>query len=132
MKKVWVLERYVDKADMEKTLKELEEMIEFCKSENANDEVIESCKKSYENYKVKMNNNPEGYWGGVAGKSVYKQFCYQAKDSLRYYLGEKHEDVSRFRVVEGLIEDSATMWINYKMTKVNDGVMRYLLATYKK
>lgn len=59
-------------------------------------------------------------WQGFEGKTIYKQFCSVAIDTMR----RCPNDI--FRVVEGEIEDEANYWIGYTNIKVNDGVLKYL------
>ena len=66
---------------------------------------------------------PDGRWYGFEGKVIYRQFCDVAKAAIR------RNPEGKFRVVEAEIEDDAKTWNGYKMTKVNDGVLRYLMAT---
>lgn len=126
-KKVWILERYIDSAEMAKTLDEFKEYAE--KAEKEGNIATASFKDAVVRYQEKMRQHPEGYWSGHVGRSNYKQFCWDAKESLRFWLREEGKKANEFRVVEGYIEDNAKLWVGYKAIKVNDGVKRYLLAT---
>ena len=72
----------------------------------------------------KIKENPNGYWSGTEGKTIYKQFCERAKDAIR-----RHDKDTKFRVIEGEIKDDAQYWTGYKFVKENEGVLRYLMAT---
>lgn len=120
MKKVWILEKFESLEDMENMLAKTKAMADFCSNDA---EAGKVCAQMIDAMEKKIQNNPDGYWGGFEGKVDYKQFVECAKAAIQRNLGVK------FRVVEGLIEDSATMWPGYKTVKVNDGVLRYLMAT---
>ena len=123
MKKVWVLEKFASNEVMVKTLGELEQMLDESK-DKLDEKGIESMNKTIASYKKMIDENPEGIWIGWEGKSNYRQFCEVAKDSLR-----RADKSWKFRVVEGEIEDNAKYWRGYKFVKVNEGVLRYLMAT---
>ena len=123
MKKVWILEKFVSNEAMVKTLGELEKTLEESKG-NLDEKGIEVMNKSIASYKKMIDENPEGMWIGWEGKSNYRQFCEVAKDALR-----RADKSWKFRVVEGEIEDNAKYWCNYKFVKVNESVLRYLMAT---
>ena len=123
MKKVWILEKFVSNEAMVKTLGELEKTLEESKG-NLDEKGIEVMNKSIASYKKMIDENPEGMWIGWEGKSIYRQFCEVAKDALR-----RADKSWKFRVVEGEIEDNAKYWCNYKFVKVNEGVLKYLMAT---
>ena len=121
MKKVWILEKFTTHEEMVKVHAEYEEWFEDAK---ANDpDKAAHFEKLVENHKKMIEENPNGRWYGFEGKVIYRQFCDVAKAAIR----RNPED--KFRVVEGEIEDDAKYWAGYKMTKVNDGVYRYLMAT---
>ena len=126
-KKVWILERWIDRAGMEQTLAELKEYAESAEKEG--DVALAAFKDAVVRYHEKMRQHHDGYWLGYVGRSNYKQFCWDAKESLRYWIKDQHESADRFRVVEGYIADDAKQWVNYNVAKINDGVMKYLLAT---
>lgn len=121
MKKVWILERFITREEMEESLQDIINM-----REASEDVKLQSTYEEWvKSYVKKMEDHPEGYWLGSVGKSVYKDFCWEAKESLRYWKGRNKD----FRVVEGEIKDSDKYWTNYIPVKINTGVMKYLLAT---
>ena len=124
MKKVWILEKFASHDDMVNTYEELKTIAEMFKNDiTKKPEEIAEFKVGLANYEKRMNENPNGYWYGFEGKIIYRQFCDVAKAAIR------RNPEGKFRVVEGEIEDGAKYWAGYKMTKVNDGVLRYLMAT---
>lgn len=126
-KKIWILERYINSAEMAKALDEFKECAE--EAEKEGNAAVEVFKNAVARYQEKMQQNPDGYWLGDVGRSNYKQFCWDAKESLRFWLKKEGKKANEFRVVEGYIEDGSKTWVGYKVAKVNDGVKRYLLAT---
>ena len=124
MKKVWILERFVPTSE---TVKHLEE-IKMIYNETA-EENKETAKMIIDNLESTLINYPNGYWLGYVGKSNYKDFCWEAKDFMR----RQENDLlkSGVRVVKAEIEDDAKYWVGYVNPVVNDGVTRYLYATYK-
>lgn len=125
MKKVWVLEKYQTKEDMNKTFEQFREMYESLK-EDGTEEQIETAKKLVEKQRDTMKNNPNGYWYGIEGKSIYRQFCEVAKDAIR-----RADKGTQFRVVEGEITDDAKYWTGYKFVRENEGVLKYLMVRVK-
>ena len=123
MKKVWILEKYITAEEMRNVLGDLSELYESVK-ESSDVKQIAMVEEMIQKYNDKMEQNPNGYWSGCEGKSVYTQFCEKAKDTIR----RADKDV-KFRVVEGEIEDDAKYWVKYKFVKENEGVFRYLMAT---
>ena len=124
MKKVWILEKFANNEEQAKYYELLKETLEFVKAnKTANDIDIASLEMTIANYEDFMKDNPNGHWYGFEGKVIYRQFCDVAKAAIR------RNPEGKFRVVEGEIEDNAKYWGGYKMTKVNDGVIRYLMAT---
>ena len=123
MTKIWVLEGFISKEIMEKSLNELYEM----KANQTDEKLIKACDEAISAYKKRMDKNPDGYWLGYDGKIVYKHFCEEAKGTLRNMKDKK----MKWRVVEGeLIGETAKYWLNnYKPVKINEGVMKYLWAT---
>lgn len=120
MKKVWVLERFIDPQECKKSLDDLYKMREA----NADDaERVKTCDEVISCYEKRMTANPDGYWLGYEGKIVYRDFCYCAKRTMRNLAG------STFRVVEAEIASDAKTWLGYKVVKENAGVLRYLYAT---
>lgn len=123
MKKVWILEKFETAEEMTKYYAEFKMMVEAVKNGEMTDEQIAQLEQSVATYKKVVDENPNGRWYGFEGKSIYRQFCDVAKAAIR------RNPEGKFRVVEGEIEDNAKYWVGYKMTKVNDGVYRYLMAT---
>lgn len=119
MKKVWILEKFASREEMEKSLSAINEILE-----SANDEEqIKVCKQMIENYKKLIDENPEGRWYGFEGKIIYNQFIVTARNAIR------RNPNGKFRVVEAEISDDTTMWPGYKFVRVNEGVLKYLMAT---
>lgn len=124
MKKVWILEKFVTAEEQVKHYAEFVEMVENAKSNSEmTEEQIAQLERGVTAYKKVVDENPDGRWYGFEGKVIYRQFCDVAKAAIR------RNPEGKFRVVEGEIEDDAKYWTGYKMTKVNDGVYRYLMAT---
>ena len=123
MKKVWILEKFASHEEMVKQCEENKAMVEMAKNNGASTEEIASLEKFVANYEKMVNENPEGRWYGFEGKSIYRQFCDVAKAALR------RNPEGKFRVVEGEIPEDSKYWIGYKLVKVNEGVLRYLMAT---
>lgn len=119
MKKVWILEKFATREEMVKTYNDMNAMIEVVKTP----EEVAAFEFAVTNYEKVMNENPDGRWYGFEGKVIYNQFCEVAKAAIR------RNPEGKFRVVEGEIEDDAKYWNGYIVTKVNDGVLRYLMAT---
>lgn len=124
MKKVWILEKFVNAEEQAKHYADFVAMIEMAKaSGDYTAEQIAQLEQGNAAYKKVVDENPEGRWCGFEGKVIYRQFCDVAKAAIR------RNPECKFRVVEGEIEDDAKYWNNYKFVKVNDGVYRYLMAT---
>ena len=123
MKKVWILEKFETNEDMVKTLSSLEQALE----ENRDKLDEEQMNRVICHHKKMIDENPEGMWIGWEGKTIYRQFCDVARDSLRR--ANKLHKSCKFRVIEAEIEDNAQYWSNYKFIKENEGVLRYLMAT---
>lgn len=119
MKKVWILEKFATAEEQAKSYENLKAMAEMAKTP----EEVTAFETAITNYEKVMNENPDGRWYGFEGKVIYRQFCDVAKAAIR------RNPEGKFRVVEAEIEDDAKYWNGYKMTKVNDGVFRYLMAT---
>lgn len=118
MKKVWILEKFASREEMENSLAAIKGLLE-----NANSKEQEvACKQVLEAYEKSFNENPEGRWFGFEGKINYNQFISVALDAIR-----RNPD-GKFRVIEAEIHDNATTWNGYKFVKENDGVLRYLMA----
>ncbi len=126
MAKVWVLERFVNDIEMANTLVDIKEMNEKLKEKISDENEIAKLDKMVTRWEKKMKENPNGYWSGWEGKSNYKSFCNVAKDAIR------RKPYDKFRVVEAEVKDDSRTWLGYKVVKVNDGVLRYLMATYNK
>ena len=123
MKKVWILEKFASHEEMVNHCEENKAMVEMAKNNGMSAEEIASIEEFAANYEKVMNKNPDGRWYGFEGKIKYNDFCYTAKAALR-----RNPD-GKFRVVEAEIDDDAKYWIGYKLVKVNEGVLRYLMAT---
>lgn len=121
MKKVWILEGFISREELDKQYEELLDLKADAKT------AIEKAamKEMTKIYKRSIEKHPEGYWLAYQGKTTYKQFCYDAKQTLRNMRKQKMS----WRVVEGSISDEATTWTGYKFVKENSGVMKYLWAT---
>lgn len=120
MKKVWILEKFESREDMENLLAKTKDMLNFFAGDTEGANV---CKQMISTLESKMASNPDGYWAGFEGKIVYRQFVNRAKEAIARNPGAK------FRVVEGLIDDDAKSWCGYETVEVNDRVLRYLMAT---
>lgn len=124
MKKVWVLERLVPVEETKKSIKDCKAMLETedADAKEMAEQVIAKLEQSIKDY-------PDGYWLGYVGKSNYRDFCMEAKDFM-----QRHKDdllKTGVRAVKADIQDGAKYWVGYKNGIVNDGVTKYLYATYK-
>lgn len=126
MKKVWILEKYVTVEEMYKSLEQSNELYASVK-ESGTKEQIAMVEEMIQKQNDKMEQNPNGYWSGWEGKSIYRQFCDVAKAAIR-----RADKGTQFRVVEGEVQDDAKFWTGYKFVKENEGVFRYLMATCNK
>lgn len=126
MKKVWILEKYVTVEEMYKSLEQSNELYASVK-ESGTEEQIAMVEEMIQKQNDKMEQNPNGYWSGWEGKSIYRQFCDVAKAAIR-----RADKGTQFRVVEGEVQDDAKFWTGYKFVKENEGVLRYLMATCNK
>ncbi len=122
MKRVWVLEQYRTVEEMNRTLEQFVEMYQSFVEEGTEEQILKAG-ELIEMQRDKIAENPNGYWSGAEGKSIYRQFCEVAKDAIK-----RADKGTKFRVVEGEIEDNAQYWIGYKFVKENEGVLRYLMA----
>ena len=126
--KVWVLEKFETREAMEEMLVRFKDICAYAKAQpDTTEETIRECESVVANHAKAIEENPNGKWYGFEGKFMYRDFCYTAKQALRRVLAEKPD--TKFRVVEGEIPDGSKYWLGYKVVKVNDGVMRYLMAT---
>ena len=123
MKKVWILEKFATVEEMNKSCEFYREAIELMRAEGKDEKEIAHFEEFVLSYEKLIAENPDGRWYGFEGKVIYRQFCDVAKAAIR------RNPEGKFRVVEAEIEDDAKTWNGYKMTKVNDGVLRYLMAT---
>lgn len=120
MKKVWVLERWLDRNFVEKRYNEYVEL--FSKDTTVKDEDKIKVLDSFASRLATP--NFEGYWCGYEGKSNYKDFCSVAADFIRRHKNEKY----KLRVVSAYIDDDARSWVGYKNPTENEGVLRYLFV----
>lgn len=123
MKKVWILEKFEGHEEMVKSLNIIEEAFKT-NGDKLDADGVKSVEESIAAYKKRIEENPNGWWIGWEGKTIYRQFCDCARDALR-----RADKSWKFRVVEGEIEDNAWSWLGYKFVKENEGVLRYLMAT---
>lgn len=122
MKKVWVLEKFATVEELKAGVENAKAGIERAKTQN-NEAMVEAAEQFLKVAERLLFENPNGHWYGFEGKTNYKVFCQVAKDAIR-----RHPD-GKFRVVEGAIPEDAKYWCGYELTKVNEGVYRYLMAT---
>lgn len=122
MKKVWILEAFYSREEMDKSYKDILELLDEA-IKNNNLEGIKAGEEMRDAYKKTLEANPNGRWTGFEGKTNYKEFCYCAKAALR-----RNPD-KEFRVVKAEIPDDAKYWVGYINPEVNEGVYKYLLAT---
>lgn len=115
MKKVWVLEKLETVEEMRETINRLADMAE------AGDEMADEL---FTRLMKDLLDNPNGKWHGYCGKLNYKDFCWDAKDTIR-----RAEKGTKFRVVKAEIENDAKYWTNYVNAVENEGVLKYLYAT---
>lgn len=124
MKKVWILEKLYLPEETKKTISELEEILKTAPNNPAaTEEGIQLIIEGINNLKKLLEDHPEGYWRGFEGKTLYSQFCQVAKAAIR------RNPEAIFRVVSAEIQDDAQFWPGYKNPQVNEGVLRYLMAT---
>ncbi len=121
MKKVWILERFETNEEMVKHHADYEEWLEDAKVNKLDN--VSHFEILVEKHKEVIKANPNGRWVGFDGKSIYRQFCDVARETIRRNPSDK------FRVIEAEIEDDAKYWVGYKFVKENEGVLRYLMAT---
>lgn len=122
MKKVWILEQFTSAEEMYKTYEAVKAV-----RDNSNDaNQIAACNDVLAGQEQLMAQYPDGRWFGWEGKADYKVFCNRAAQALRDF------PKATFRVVEAIIDDDATSWMGYQVTKVNNDVLRYLHAVSKR
>ena len=121
--KVWILEKFASREEMIKRCGEHKVMVEMAKNSKMSAEEIASLEEFAAHYEKVLKNNPDGRWYGFEGKIKYNDFCYTAKAAIC------RNPNGKFRVVEGEIPEGSKSWIGYKFVKVNEGVLRYLMAT---
>ena len=84
MKKVWVLEKW---ATREERIQTLEDVLALCDKveETVGKEDTDKAREIYRNMLEKVSNPSfEGEWIGWIGKSVYKHFCQDAIESMKF------------------------------------------------
>lgn len=124
MKKVWILEKFASAEEMTKSYEDLKAMAEMTKANGTmKPEEIATIEAGVAKYEETLRANPNGRWYGFEGKTIYRQFCDTARAAIR------RNPEGKFRVVEAEIADDAKYWVGYNAVKVNDGVLRYLMAT---
>lgn len=123
MKKVWILEQFQPHERLVENYNNLIGIMEQWEKAEVKEENKAKMMGYIEQVKKTADENPNGMWYAVDGKVIYDQFCRVARATIRDYPDDE------YRVVEGLVDDGAKYWINYKAVRVNDGVLRYLLAT---
>ena len=124
MKKVWILEKLYLPEETKQSITEMEEMLENLRNNpEAPAEGISCMENTISTLKQRLADFPEGYWLGFEGKVIYRQFCQVAKAAINRNPG------CTFRVVSAEIADDAKFWLGYQNPTVNEGVLKYLMAT---
>lgn len=124
MKKVWILEKLYLPEETRKSIIEMEDMLENIRNNpEAPAEGISCMENTISTLKQRLADFPEGYWLGFEGKVIYRQFCQVAKAAIN-----RNPDCT-FQVVSAEIADDAKSWLGYQNPIVNEGVLRYLMAT---
>ena len=122
MKKVWVLEKWATREERIQTLKDVLELCDKVE-ETVGKEDTDKAREIYRNMLEKVSDPSfEGEWIGWVGKSVYKHFCQDAIESMKFNKNKNY----KYRVVSAQIEDDATEWVKYVNPVENEGVLRYL------
>lgn len=121
-KKIWILERFYSREEDKKTLLQFEEMRDKFIGSN-DEEMIEVFNRTIDNFNDILLKYPDGHWVGFEGKIKYKEFCSCAKAAIRRNPGVT------FRVVKAEVPADSKYWNNYTNIEVNEGVLRYLMAT---
>ena len=124
MKKVWILEKLYLPEETKKSIIEMEKMLEDIRNNpETTTEGISLMEDTISNLKQRLADFPEGYWLGFEGKVIYRQFCQVAKAAIN-----RNPDCT-FRVVSAEIADNPKFWLGYQNPTVNEGVLKYLMAT---
>lgn len=124
MKKVWILEKLYLPEETKKSITEMEKMLEDIRNNpEATTEGISLMEDTISKLKQRLADFPEGYWLGFEGKVIYRQFCQVAKAAIN-----RNPDCT-FRVVSAEIADDSKFWLGYQNPTVNEGVLKYLMAT---
>ena len=121
---VWILERFIPTNETQKHIEEL-----WTDYNNADDETKPVIKMVIGKLENKVEMFPKGYWLGYIGKHNYKDFCQESKDFMRRHKNDLLQ--TGIRVVKANIKNDSKYWTGYKNPVVNDGVTRYLYATYR-
>ena len=124
MKKVWILEKLYLPEETKKSITEMEKMLEGIRNNpEATTEGISLMEDTISKLKQRLADFPEGYWLGFEGKVIYRQFCQVAKAAIN------RNPNCIFRVVSAEIADDSKFWLGYQNPTVNEGVLKYLMAT---
>ena len=124
MKKVWILEKLYRPEETKQSITEMEEMLENIRNNpEAPADGISCMENTISTLKQRLADFPGGYWLGFEGKVIYRQFCQVAKAAINRNPG------CTFLVVSAEIADDAKFWLGYQNPTVNEGVLRYLMAT---
>lgn len=124
MKKVWILEKLYLPEETKKSIIKMEKMLEDIRNNpETTTEGISLMEDTILNLKQRLADFPEGYWLGFEGKVIYRQFCQVAKAAIN-----RNPDCT-FRVVSAEIADNSKFWLGYQNPTVNEGVLKYLMAT---
>ena len=121
MKKVWILEKFNTPEDLAKDIVVMEEYLQNSLKDSP--KYVSTCDDLVAKAKKRLEEHPEGLWSGVEGKTIYDQFCIVAKAAI------KRSPEANYRVVQAQINDDAQYWVGYTDGVVNEGVLKYLLAT---
>lgn len=123
--KVWILEAFYTREQMEADLIKFKEMRDETKKDETLKHLWDTADMIVENHEKRMAEKPNGYWYGSEGKIKYKEFCEVARAAIERNKGKG----LKFRVVKADIADDAETWVGYKNPVENEGVLKYLLAT---
>lgn len=119
MKKVFILEKFIDVKAMEKSIADAEEMLNFWKEKGDQDAII-MASQMVGWAKKDLEDHPEGYWRGWHGKIYFSQLVECARPSIL------REPNAKYRVMDALIEDDAEFWTAYKFAKENKNALKRL------